>query len=120
MTLLQKAFAKETLLACNGYHSSFLDSQVKISYENVLTKKLKANLPEVEGNNKGVLNYTNLSVLYDAERRVPFFSAYNIDGAAKEKVIRTSFRPDPRIDANVQLTQKGFYDLRKDVTEFEI
>jgi DNA/RNA endonuclease G (NUC1) len=32
---------------------------------------------------------------------------------------RTSFNADPRIDASLQLNQE-FYNLRKNITEFEI
>jgi endonuclease G len=76
----------------------------------------------VEGNRKKILNYTNLSVLYHADRRVPFLSAYNIDGGKKMSGIKraSSFKPDPRIEEAIQLSQKGFYDLKKDITEFEI
>jgi len=119
-SLLEKAFAKETLLASNGYDPFFLDVNTKVDHETALSASMKENLPKVEGNSKGILNYTNLSVLYDAQRRVPFFSAYNIDGSSKVKVTRTAFRPDPRIDLDIQLSQHGFYDLRTDITEFEI
>lgn len=117
---LQKAFAKETLLACTGYNSTFIDNKTKIDLEKILPAIARKFLPKVEGNKKGILHYTNLSVLYDSLRRVPFVSAYNIDGSAKASVKRTVFKPDPRIDTNIQLSQDGFYDLRKDITEFEI
>jgi DNA/RNA endonuclease G (NUC1) len=121
-SILQTAFAKQTLLACKGYVPSFIDNSATISFDNILSGSLKKNLPEVEGNKKGILNYTNLSVLYDAQRRVPFTSAYNVDGSSKSKsVIRASnFQADPRIDQGIQLSQKGFYDLRTDIIEFEI
>jgi DNA/RNA endonuclease G (NUC1) len=119
-TELEKAFAKETLLACEGYVPTFIDKTSNINIEKIIPAASRHLLPEVEGNKKGILNYTNLSVLYNSERRVPFVSAYNIDGSAKKTVKRTGFKPDPRIDLKIQLDQKGFYDLRKDITEFEI
>ena len=119
-TLLQKAFAKKTLLACKGYNPLFIDKITNIGLEKIAPAALVKLLPAVEGNKQGILNYTSLSVLYNTERRVPFVSAYNIDGSAKESVKRTTFKVDPRIDKKIQLTQKGFYDLRKDLTEFEI
>jgi endonuclease G len=53
---------------------------------------------------------------------VPFVSAYNIDGRKKSSRVKRAagFNPDPRIDTDIQLSTKGFYDLRKDITEFEI
>jgi DNA/RNA endonuclease G (NUC1) len=119
---LHKAFSKETLLTCKGYDELFINRETKISFENILSANLKKNLPKVEGNSKGILNYTSLSVLYDAQRKVPFAAAYNVDGSCKSKTVvrASSFKPDPRIDAGIQLSQKGFYDLRKDITEFEI
>ena len=119
-TPLSQAFAKETLLACKGYSPLFIDKKINIGIDTIIPAAGKKLLPKVEGNKKGILNYTNLSVLYNSQRRVPFVAAYNIDGAAKAAVKRTGFKPDPRIDTNIQLTQKGFYDLRKDITEFEI
>ena len=119
-TLLEKAFARNTLLACAGYDPAFINTKTKISFEKIIPAASKKDLPVVEGNKKGILNYTNLSVLYNSARRVPFVSAYNIDGSSKATVKRTGFKPDPRIDASIQLSQKGFYDLRTDITEFEI
>ena len=121
-TVLEKAFAKVTLLACKGYLPTFIDNSTQIHFEKIVPAALKHALPQVEGNANGVLHYTNLSVLYNSKRRVPFVSAYNIDGAKKSSSVKRAnkFRPDPRIDEAIQLSQKGFYDLRKDITEFEI
>src|SRR6478752_540063 len=65
---------------------------------------------------------SNWSVLYHSTRRVPFVSAYNIDGNKKKEGIKRAnkFRADPRIDPSIQLSQKGFYDLITGKTEFEI
>lgn len=116
------AFAKASLLACSGFQASFIDPGIRISAEKILPRELRQYYPEVEGNKKGVLHYTHLSVYYHSARRVPFLSAYNIDGGIKQHGIKRAngFRLDPRIDTDIQLSQKGFYDLRKDITEFEI
>jgi DNA/RNA endonuclease G (NUC1) len=121
-TILEKAFAKQTLLACKGYISTFIDNATEIDFYRIVPGVLKSALPKVEGNKDGILNYTNLSVLYNSKRSVPFVSAYNVDGSKKSStVIRANkFRSDPRIAPEIQLSQKGFYDLRKDITEFEI
>lgn len=118
--LKKLAFSREYLLQCSGYSPSFIDDNVNISLDKVLSRPLKQCLPEVEGNPKGVLNYCDLSVLYNAERRVPFVAAYNIDGTAStNQAARPTFRADPRIEKDIQLNQ-DFYNLRTDITEFEI
>lgn len=121
-TIRDLAFAKSSLLKCEGFNPAFIDPGTRISITRTLSPEYRTVLPDVEGNAKKLLHYTNLSVLYHAERRVPFLSAYNIDGGKKIKGIKraSSFHPDPRLDASVQLSQEGFYDLRKDITEFEI
>ena len=114
------AFEKASLLLCKGYTPEFIDGKTNIGYLGVLPAALKKDLPKVEGNKKGVLNYTSLSVLYNKKRMVPFFSAYNIDG--KEEVnqaARPAFRADPRIASDIQL-DKTFYNLVTGFTEFEI
>jgi endonuclease G len=121
--LLTKAFSKEALLACTGYDAGFISNKADISVDGILTTGQKKLLPAVEGNGNGFLHYDNLTVLYNATRRVPFVSAYNIDGSSKKTVKRApKFKSDPRIDAGVQLSEKGFFDLWKDpnFTEFEI
>ncbi|MBV4357256.1 DNA/RNA non-specific endonuclease [Pinibacter aurantiacus] len=120
-SVLDKAFAKATLLACKGYAPAFINNNANISLNSILSATYKKSLPKVEGNTDGFLNYTDLTVLYDADRKVPFFSAYNIDGGQRSiKVSRANkFRLDPRIDPSIQLNS-AFYDLRTDITEFEI
>jgi endonuclease G len=120
-SVLDKAFAKAPLLVCKGYDPSFINNGANVTLSNILSATLRKSLPKVEGNTVGFLNYTDLTVLYDADRKVPFFSAYNIDGSQRSvKVSRANkFRADPRISADIQLSDR-FYDLRTDITEFEI
>lgn len=119
-TLSALAFEKTNLLLCEGYFADFIDNKTKVSIDNILDKSLKDELPDVEGNKKGFLHYTDFSVLYHADRRVPFLAAYNINGADKaNQASRPTFRPDPRIPKEIQLG-KEFYNLRTDITEFEI
>jgi DNA/RNA endonuclease G (NUC1) len=82
-TIRDLAFAKESLLSCDGFNPLFITNRTSISLDKTLPNVLKQALPDVEGNRKKILNYTNLSVLYHADRRVPFLSAYNIDGGKK-------------------------------------
>lgn len=113
-------FNKKYLLSCKGYDPKFIDPKTPVTLD-VLTAAHKKHLPDVEGNKDKLLNYTNLSVWYHKKRKVPFVSAYNIDGTLKRKLDRaSSFKPDPRIDEKTQLGQKKFYDLVTDFTEFEI
>jgi DNA/RNA endonuclease G (NUC1) len=119
-TLSALAFDKANLLLCEGYFSDFIDKNTKVSIDNILDDSLKDALPDVEGNKKRFLHYTDFSVLYNAHRKVPFLSAYNINGADKSnQAARPEFRRDPRIRKEIQLN-KDFYNLRKDITEFEI
>ncbi len=121
-TLKATAFSKQALLNCQGFDPTFIDTTTRIAFETILPSEAKKDLPEVNGNRKGVLHYTNLSVLYNAQRRVPFVSAYNIDGRKKATGIKRpgGFAADPRIDTDIQLSEDGFYHLRTDITEFEI
>lgn len=121
-SIAKKAFDKKTLLACKGYNPKFINGRKTISAEKILSKKMQLHLPTVEGNNDGVLNYSDLSVYYNKDRKIPFFAAYNIDGGLKINHVNraNNFRADPRIDSSIQLNEKVFYALRTDITEFEI
>lgn len=117
---LKQIMSKEELLACEGYNATFVRKTPKIGLTSIVSASNKKNFPKVEGNKKGELNYSGLTVLYNSKRKLPFVSAYNIDGQSKlDKVKRTSFRKDPRFDSMQQL-DNDFYDLVKNKTEFEI
>ena len=105
-TLKEMAFAKEELLKCTGFSPTFIDEEVNLSLTPILKKTAKKNLPIVEGNEDGILHYTNLSVFYNSDRKIPFFSAYNVNGAEiKTKISRSnSFHLDPRISSEIQLS----------------
>ncbi|SFI12088.1 DNA/RNA non-specific endonuclease [Halpernia frigidisoli] len=112
-TLKEIAFSKEELLKCKGFIENFIDDKITVSSANILNKDQKKILPKVEGNKNGILNYTNLSVHYNSNRKIPFFSAYNINGAdKKDKISRAnSFHHDPRIPKEVQLSE-DFYSFK--------
>ena len=121
-SLIEIAFAKETLLQCTGYQPDFIDPAFPVSVDTIVPKKLRTCLPKVEGNANGKLHYAGLSVLYNCDRKLPFVSAYNIDGSKKSSTVKraSKFRSDPRIPADIQLGE-DFYDLRKTgETEFEV
>lgn len=119
--LSQTAFAIETLLQCTGYDPKFINNGSNISAEKIIPPALREKLlPVVNGNSKGILNYTGMSVFFNKKRRVPFFAAYNIDGKLKaDTETRPKFRTDPRMQADEQLDHP-FYGLITDFTEFEI
>lgn len=120
-TTKEIAFAKATLLACKGFEPKFVNGKTNVSLTKIIQGNNKKLLPKVEGNKVGILNYTNFSVAYNMDRKVPFFTAYNIDGSLESiKTVRaTAFCPDPRVDSNLQLSY-DFYNLDKEKTEFEI
>lgn len=114
-------FDINVLRQCKGYDPLFIDSTTNISIDTILNLNHKSMLPEVDGNDKSLLNYSMLSIWYNKERKVPFVAAYNIDKSDKEaRVVRKQFKSDPRIAETFQLG-KAFFDLVKGKeTEFEI
>jgi DNA/RNA endonuclease G (NUC1) len=106
--------AKETLLKCKGYDSKFIDGKTNIDYFKTLSKEQKDLLPIVEGVKNGALNYTNLTVCYNKERKGAFFSVYNIDGDKNKLGNRPTFRRDPRIADEIQIDEESFYALGKE------
>lgn len=115
-----KAFSAEHLKTCKGFDAKFIDGETGISVS-ILSATQKKLLPEVDGNNKGFLNYSFYTVVFNTKRKLPFFSASNIDAGKKKKDVKRAngFAVDPRMKSNIQLNQ-AFYDLEKEFTEFEI
>lgn len=102
----------EILNKCAGYDPKFIDNKTPI-IPDLLSKEKQNTLPKINNKTKGPLHYTNLSVYLNTERKMAYFSAYNIDGGAKDDVVRDlDFIPDPRIPESEQLGDV-FYDLRK-------
>jgi DNA/RNA endonuclease G (NUC1) len=118
--LKELAFALDHLKSCKGYLPKFIDGKTSVSLSVLSPKQIKL-LPAVDGNKKGQLHYSSFTVLYNTKRKVPFFSASNIDLAKKNENTKraSAFVSDPRIKDTFQLSKK-FYDLEKDFTEFEI
>lgn len=114
-------FDIKILKAAKGYDATFINEKDQIGIANILSAAQKKSLPKVDGDADGILKYSMLSVLYHKKRKIPFVSAYNIDGTHKIAVPRpSSFKADDRItDNHVQLGYP-FYDLVTDYTEFEI
>ncbi len=120
MKIKNGAFKKTFLMNCKGFSSTFIGNNTFVDINKILPTKFKKLLPEVEGNKDGILHYTKLSVLYNRLRKVPFVSAYNIDGGKKANVLRANFKTDPRIPDGIQLSKRYFYDLWKGAKVFEI
>lgn len=107
-----KIITKPYLDRCKGYDSKFINSKVNIT-DDLLSPEQKQLLPEINQKKKGKLLYNNQTVWFNAERKLPFYSAYNIDGSKdQKKAFRNGidFEVDPRVDAKYQLGRK-FYAL---------
>jgi endonuclease G len=114
------AFSVEHLKTCKGYDPKFIDGKTNIP-TGILSLNQKKQLPSVSGAAKGLLNYSFFSVAYSSKRKLPFFSASNIDASKKNENTKRAngFSVDPRVKTKYQL-DNGFYDLEKNFTEFEI
>ena len=117
---VQNPYDISYLKKCVGYKPKFIDGKTNVDL-NVLNDAQIKLLPFVDGNTNSLLNYTNLSVWYNKKRKIPFVSAYNIDGSQKRDISRNGlhFRPDPRIKTALQIGDP-FYYLVTNITEFEI
>ncbi len=85
-----------------GYQRNFLGPGFTVSLP-ILSKDLKSAVAPVKGSKNNVLNYQNFSLVQNAQRRFPFFTASNIDGSLFKKLPRfDDWRIDPRIDEQHQ------------------
>jgi len=91
----------------NGYDEGFLG-------ENLPLPTLDASIadkaaPRVDDPGKNELEYTNFSIVMNKERRMPFFTAVNIDGGAVKEVARSGkWLFDPRISREHQLGNEAY------------
>jgi endonuclease G len=86
-----------------GYQEDFLGDGHRIALP-TLGETIRPNLVEVPGEEGGVLRYTHFSVVMNAARKLAFYTAVNIDGAALKQIERSGDRWyfDPRIDRELQ------------------
>jgi endonuclease G, mitochondrial len=100
-----------------GYDPDFLGISVPMPALSALLRKLAA-IPEGETEEDGlVLRYLHFSLVQNAERRMPFFTAVNIDGAKARNINRTTgeveasekWYLDPRIAAAEQLDDAAYH-----------
>lgn len=84
-----------------GYDSTFLGGDIPLPRLTPRALELGEVAP-VKGADDGVLRYQHYSVVMNADRRLAFFAAVNIDGARSRKIKRSPGRDiwcfDPRVD----------------------
>jgi len=104
----------------SGFDADFLGGGAKVPLPS-LPAELAAVAAVVDpaktGADRFVLTYTHFSVVMNAERRMPFYSAVNIDGTQLLRIPRrnTNWQLDPRIPAASQVGNEvyGGNDLDK-------
>ena len=104
----------ENLAHFEGYKSDFLGPDFKVRLPS-LSRKLRATVAPVKGSRKNVLHYQNFSLVQNAERRFPIYTAANIDGSKFKKLPRhDKWQLDPRIDRNHQWGPKLYAAEKSD------
>jgi len=98
-----------------GYDPAFLGSRYVVNLPGIPSRLKTA---AVSGTTDNVLRYEHYSVVMSKERRLPFYSAVNIDGQDLRKIIRKGedlWYFDPRMSENDQLGiwlyKNNSYDL---------
>lgn len=85
-----------------GYRSDFLGPALKVHLP-IMNRQMRAAVAPVRGSRDNVLHYQNFSLIQNAHRRFPIFTAANIDGSLFMNLSREdSWQLDPRIDENHQ------------------
>jgi endonuclease G len=89
-----------------GYQDDFLDVSVPLPQ---LSAKLQADAAQRRDKRGARLDYWNFSLVTSMSRRMPFFSAVNIEGKKSQKLDRPdNWHYDPRIDAKYQLIDEVY------------
>jgi endonuclease G len=90
-----------------GYEENFLGTNVDLPTLDPSIKSKAA--PRVDDPSRNELEYTNFSIVMNKERRMPFFTAVNIDGAQVKEVERSGkWLFDPRIEREHQLGNEAY------------
>jgi endonuclease G len=86
-----------------GYKDDFLGKEHRIALPS-LGESIRGDLAQVPGEVGGVLRYAHFSVVMNGVRKLAFYTAVNIDGAALKQIPRSGERWyfDPRIDRDLQ------------------
>lgn len=91
----------------NGYDEDFLGARLEMpkldkSVEHLASKR-------IDDPSKSELEYTNFSIVQNKERKMPFFTAVNIDGSQIKEVERSGkWLFDPRISRDEQLGDEAY------------
>lgn len=87
-----------------GYDPNFLGQAIPLP---ALTERALrfGKVAEVQGNSSGELHYEHFSIVLNADRRLAFFTAVNIDGTKSVKLQRgiDSWSYDPRLSDELQV-----------------
>jgi endonuclease G len=86
-----------------GYEEAFLGDVYPVPLP-VLGENIRPDLVQVPGEEGGVLRYTHFSVVMNGARKLAFYTAVNIDGAALKQIPRAGdqWYFDPRIARELQ------------------
>lgn len=92
-----------------GYRADFLSKKVPLPGLGAHAADAARPL-EAVATDGPVLHYTHFSVVYSASRRVPIFTAVNIDGAKARRIKRGDDKwfKDLRLPRDIQLTQEDY------------
>ena len=85
----------------NGYAPQFLEKTIPLP---TISNRLTNDIVKLKNNNDIELKYTNFSLVMSKSRKLPFFTAVNIDGSQLKSLERTSdaWYYDPRIEKEFQ------------------
>ncbi|WP_052700777.1 DNA/RNA non-specific endonuclease [Methylocucumis oryzae] len=88
----------------SGYNPDFLGQSIPLPE---ITDKAKqyGQIAAVQGSENGELRYEHFSIVFNADRRLAFFTAVNIDGAQSVNLTRgsDSWSYDPRLPIELQV-----------------
>jgi len=91
----------------NGYDENFLGERLDLPTLGPGIKDKAA--PRIDDPGKNELEYTNFSIVMNKERRMPFYTAVNIDGGQIKEVERSGkWLFDPRISREHQLGNHAY------------
>jgi endonuclease G len=100
-------------LSDGGYKDTFLGQNFKIKFP-VLNEQQKADLVKYD-KGKFRLDFIHFTSVMCKSRRLPFFTAVNIDGNLwQDNIRRGDFQDDPRIKATEQLGKKLYNATKSD------
>lgn len=111
----------DVLKNARGYRENFLDCPVPVNLPGI-SPEFQLKIAPVRRKRNAILNYVHYSVVQNAERRLPFYSAANIDGNSFQKLKRSEIFPggsdkwskDPRIHPDHQFGEELYRAPKSD------